>query len=297
MAADFDHFIAIDWSARNRPSPARPSRDAIWLAEATARGRVAVRYFRTRRACLDYLRPRLAGLVARRRRVLVGWDFSFGYPKGLARALRLVEKPAWRAVWALVSDLVRDGADNTNNRFEVGARLNRLTGAPGGPFWGVPTGESGIFLGSKRDFAYPVPTKGAMLPERRLVEEGLPRMQPAWKLAYAGSVGGQSLTGIPYLRELRFAAGRVGERSRVWPFERPLEEGAGVLHAEIYPSLLQLPGRDRIPDREQVRTYVRWLQDRQGAAELAGLLAVPYFLPKKARRRVRRHEGWVLGVE
>ena len=243
----FTHFIAVDWSARNTPSPARPTKDAIWLAEATATGRIRTRYFRTRHACYTYLKQRLISL--RNKQVLVGWDFCFGYPKGFGKALRLTQKPAWRAVWDCISDLIQDSPTNCNNRFQVGAMLNEKVSAPSGPFWGVPVGQSGIFLGSKRDFDYPVPTRKGPLKERRLVETLHPRMQPAWKLAYTGSVGSQSLLGIPYLRRLRDHE-QLAPTSRVWPFEEfsreggaaGWEPGGNIVHAEIYPSLLPPSG-------------------------------------------------------
>ncbi|THH37609.1 hypothetical protein [Neolewinella litorea] len=296
----FDHFIAIDWSARNSPSPAKPSRDAIWIAEATARGRIRCTYFRTRHACHDYLRQRLIRL--RKKRVLVGWDFSFGYPKGLAKALRLKEKPAWRAIWDHISELIQDGPTNENNRFCVGARLNESIMAPSGPFWGVPVGQSGIFLGSKCDFEFPVPTRKCFLEERRFVETLNLRLQPAWKLAYAGSVGSQALLGIPRVRALRDHEQLRGV-SRIWPFESLNVSvgggatGAVILHAEIYPSLLTLPRRKgQILDREQVRSYVAWLQDHQREGTLGQLLDQPWGEKGKIHKRVTEHEGWVLGV-
>jgi hypothetical protein len=313
----FTHFMAIDWSARNKPSPAKPSKDAIWLAEATATGRVRTHYFRTRHACHTYLEGRLLRL--RDKRVLVGWDFCFGYPKGLAKALRLKGKPPWRAVWDFMGNHIADDVKNQNNRFAVGGLLNERIRAPGGPFWGVPTGQSGIFLGSKRDFDYPVPTKRGWLEERRLVERLHPRMQPAWKLAYTGSVGSQSLLGIPYVAKLRDHE-KLRDVSRVWPFEAsagvsvgrgggpsrkpgvsqgaPIAIGAGasIIHAEIYPSLLTLPKRDRITDREQVRSYVKWLQQQQREGKLIDLLRQPWGEEEKVDRRVRGHEGWVLGL-
>ena len=302
----FSHFIAVDYSARNRPSPAKPSRDAIWVAEATATGRVRTHYFRTRQACHDYLRRRLIAL--RNKRVLIGWDFSFGYPKGLAKALRLKSSAPWRAVWDYLAELVEDGADNRNNRFRVGARLNEEMRAPCGPFWGGGRGESGIFLGAKKDFSYPVPTRRALLAERRLVETLHRKLQPAWKLAYAGSVGSQSLLGIPRLLALRDHE-KLREASRIWPFEEWQGGGAAgainngvtkphlLLHAEIYPSLLERTGTDKLTDRAQVRAYVKWLQQRQRAGKLLALLDRPWGTDEKAHRRVTQHEGWVLGIQ
>ncbi len=291
----FDYFFAVDWSARNRPSPVKPSKDAIWVGEASARGRTSTTYFRTRHACAAYLEQKLLRL--RRKRVFVGWDFSFGYPKGLAKALHLPDKPAWRAIWDHLSELVEDDANNRNNRFSVGAMLNERILAPSGPFWGVPVGQSGIFLGSKRDFDYPVPTRKGPLQERRAVEKLNLRMQPAWKLAYTGSVGSQSLLGIPYVRALRDHE-KLRENSHVWPFEEPgADAGAGIVHAEIYPGLLTLPRRSgSILDQEQVRAYVAWLQAHQREDTLTPLLDRPWGPGEKLHKRVTRHEGWVVGL-
>ena len=296
----FDHFIAVDWSARNKPSPAKPTKDAIWIAEATATGRVRTKYFRTRQACCDYLEARLIRL--RSKRVLVGWDFSFGYPKGLAKALRLPGKPAWRAVWDYLAEHVQDGANNENNRFQVGALLNETIQSPSGPFWGVPVGQSGIFLGSKCDFDYPLPTKKGFLQERRYVETLNLRLQPAWKLAYAGSVGSQALLGIPRVRALRDHE-KLRDISRVWPFETAEGEvgagsaGAMIVHAEMYPSLLTVPRRKgQILDREQVKACVARWQDEQREGSLATLFHRPWGDDPKIHKRVVNHEGWILGM-
>jgi len=299
----FDHFLIVDWSAKSAPSPARPSRDAIWVAEGRAgQKRISTRYLRTRYQCVDFLRRRLRRNVKRGRRTLLGMDVIYAYPEGLAKALRLKEKPGWKAIWKLWRELIKDDAKNRNNRFLVGAELNRRIKAPLGPFWGVPTGQSGIFLGPKKDFGYPVVTKRANLAERRRVEARCPGMQPTWKLAYTGSVGSQGLMGIPYLHDLRFGDEQLAPHSKVWPFEtdftaEPLG-GADdlILHAEIWPSLVDRPKRDKIPDREQVRYYLRWLLEHQAAGTLGELFNLPEGLTPKDHKRCVREEGWVLGV-
>ncbi|MFK8163315.1 MAG: hypothetical protein AB8H12_12710 [Lewinella sp.] len=296
----FDHFIIVDWSSRNRPSPVRPSKDAVWVGEGSATGRVTTRYFRTRQACVDYVTRRLGVLHKAGKRVLVGWDFVLGYPKGLAKALKLKKKPPWYRIWKLISRLTLDHSNNANNRFTVGAELNRRISVGSGPFWGVPIGQSGIFLGAKKDFSYPVINKRAVLAEKRLVELRVPKMQPGWKLAYVGSVGSQALLGIPRVHELCFGDTKLASNSYVWPFEtkfaKQLPEGPVVVHAEIYPSLVPLTGKDSITDRAQVRAYVKWLQSEQVSGNLVGWLEGPEGLTKQQRKRVLRHEGWVLGV-
>ena len=296
----FDHFIAIDWSSRAQPSPRKPSRDAIWLAEAPADGKLITKYFRTRQDCASYVEKRLLRLQKADKTVLVGWDFVFGYPAGLGQALKIKKKRPWKHLWRLLSKLVKDKRDNRNNRFAVGAELNRRISVGSGPFWGVPAGQSGIFLGAKKDFSYPVINKRAVLAERRIVERRIPKAQPAWKLAYTGSVGSQALLGLPRVYDLCFRHEKLADYCHVWPYEtrfaRRLPERPCALHAEIYPSLLKVDKKDKIIDRAQVRTYVRWLQEEQNAGRLGGWLAGPEDLSKQERRAVLREEGWVLGV-
>ncbi|TXF88490.1 hypothetical protein FUA23_14485 [Neolewinella aurantiaca] len=296
----FDYFIIVDWSSRAKPSPVKPTKDAIWVGEGKNQGRVTSRYFRTRDAAVDYIEKKLVRLVKNKKRVLVGWDFVFGYPKGLGPALRISKKRPWKGIWKLLEKLIIDKSDNDNNRFAVGAELNRRISLGSGPFWGVPTGQSGIFLGAKRDFSYPVVNKRSVLEERRLVEERVPKMQPGWKLAYAGSVGSQALLGIPRLYRLAFKNKSLKSKSVIWPFQtrfgKAMPKGACVVHAEVYPSMIPLKGKHTIPDRAQVRAYVQWLQDEQKTDSLESWLAGPQDLSKKKRKKVLRHEGWVLGV-
>ncbi|NJC26569.1 hypothetical protein [Neolewinella antarctica] len=298
----FDYFIAIDWSSRATPSPKKPSRDAIWVGEGRATGRVTAKYFRTREGVQLYLKLRLCEMVKRQRRTLVGWDFAFGYPAGLAEALRLGREQPWLRVWELLDQLITDRADNDNNRFAVGNELNgRITGR-NGPFWGVPRGQAGPFLGARKDFDYPVVTEHVRLAERRLVELRAKKMQPPWKLAYTGSVGGQSLVGIPRLHDLAFTDEMLRVTSLIWPFQTDFfaqipATGPLVLHAEIYPSHLVVPREDEILDREQVSTYVKWLRAEQQTGQLERWLTGPINISNRERGQILGHEGWVLGIE
>ena len=298
---DFDYFVVIDWSSRSKPSPKKKSKDAIWVSEGKAAGRMFTRYFRTRHEGILHIRATLLRLVRQKRRVLVGWDFAFGYPKGFAKALRLKKKQGWKSIWQLLDDLVVDDRDNGNNRFTVGGDLNRRITHGSGPFWGVPAGRSGVFLGARKDFEFPVKNKRVSLAELRLVERRNKTMHSVWKLMYPGSVGSQSLVGIPRLCQLTRDK-KLNEHSLVWPFDTdfteslPVDKRPLILHAEIYPSFQKLPGKDKIVDREQVRAYFQWLQREQAMGDLVKHLAGPTDLSKKERKAVLEHEGWVLGV-
>src|SRR5215213_5156067 len=90
----FDAYLAVDWSASSKKSPAKPSRDAIWVGErVVAYDHTPVfepeSYFRTRKACLSHVGDRLRGHRDAGRRVFIGFDFAYGYPAGFAKALGL----------------------------------------------------------------------------------------------------------------------------------------------------------------------------------------------------------------
>ncbi|HEY7356270.1 MAG TPA: hypothetical protein VH590_07380, partial [Ktedonobacterales bacterium] len=269
----FDVYMAVDWSARSVPGPARPTHDALWVAEAlvseldTAE-HAGETYWRTRQACLAHLYARLAHHVQQGRRVLIGFDFCFGYPAGFAAALGLTDDaPPWRRLWNALARLVEDSPTNANNRFAVAAALNeRCMSQEPGPLWGCPVGGSTPLLPA-RSPRFPYQTQqGLMLEQFRQTERCGTGGQPVWKLYGSGSVGGQTLVGIPAICWLRddpaFAA-----LSRVWPFEtgftpNPLSGlRPGIVYAEIYPALVahQLDLMVPIRDQAQVRAMVRWL--------------------------------------
>ena len=316
----FDVYLAVDWSARSAPSPARPSPDSVWVAEHAA-GRIRAPYLRTRHGCARWLRQRLAGHARRGRRVLVGFDFPFGYPRGFAAALGLVapadEHPAppavapWRLIWDELDRLIEDAPDNTNNRFEVAAALNRrCAGDPDrapGPLWGCPPAMAGPWIQATSP-GYPY--RAGRVPLRRLrwAEQHAAGTQPAWKLMGIGSAGSQCLLGIPVVSGLR-SDPELRDLGRVWPFETGAPDpaaGASVLYAEIWPGIVRRHpagagapaggGRPRmIKDEAQVRAVVRWLRSADRSGSLRELLAAPGRLPVSARRDVLAEEGWILG--
>lgn len=289
MTALFDSYVMVDWSAASKPTPARPSPDAIWWCLARRQGAaVSVEvpvYERTRRACIDALKELLRGELAAGRRVLVGFDFPFGYPAGVAA--RITDKPSALALWDWLSDAVQDGPDNANNRFEIAERINALY-AGAGPFWGRPAGWD--FPG--------IPEKGSARhgddhpPERRLVEKVETGAQPVWKLYTTGSVGSQVLLGLPALNALRR---EFAEKLTVWPFETGLKRpDAPIVLAEIYPSMLEPDASEEIKDAGQVKAVVRDYATRDAAGQLAPLFEPP--MGEADRRVVVSEEAWILGA-
>jgi len=140
----------------------------------------------------------------------------------------------------------------------------------------------------------------AGLAERRLAEVRASQAKAVWQLAYAGSVGGQTLTGIPRLEALRhhpWLAGQV----RVWPFEtglKPLAKASDwrILLAEIYPGLLTSLPADEIKDCAQVKALARHFAALDGEGRLSKMFAGDPALSAEERRVAETEEGWILGV-
>jgi precorrin-8X/cobalt-precorrin-8 methylmutase len=284
----FDTFIIVDWSAANVP---RLGRDSIWACRRDAAGETLVNP-PTRHAAQALIAGWLAAAQASGERVLVGFDFPFGYPAGFAARLGLSGTP-WRAVWDEIARLLEDDDKNRNNRFDVAAALNHRVSGGGFPFWGCPAAPIRAHLQGKHHRRH----GSDGLAERRLVDIYIPSAQPCWKLLGAGSVGGQALTGIPVARALRDDP-RWRPHTQVWPFEtglRPSE--APIVMAEVYPSLWAVkPDADETKDAAQVRSVARVLAERDAAGELPALFAGDPALTPAQRRQVENEEAWTLGV-
>jgi len=290
----FDAYLMVDWSANASP---KTGADSIWYAEYRREGRRLARSALanppTRAAATAEITARIAALAKAGRRVLAGFHFPFGFPAGTARKLGLAGIP-WQAIWRLLADSIEDADSNANNRFEVGARLNERMSGAAFPFWGHPPRRSLRHLGPRK----PRPHRPGEPAERRLCDDRAPRAQPVWKLAYAGSVGSQALTGIPRVRQIRNDL-RLAGSSRIWPFETGLADDpdAQVVLAEVYPSLFATDPLDGLPkDAGQVTATARGLGDRDTDGGLARLLAGDPGLSVDERTAVESEEAWILGL-
>jgi hypothetical protein len=292
--AIFEAYVMVDWSAANRP---RQGADSIWICVLTGDAPPQRVNPPTRHAAVAWLERFLGDRLRRPGRILVGFDFPLGYPAGFAVGLGL-PGPPWRAIWHEIADRIEDRADNRNNRFEVAAALNRRLSGDGFPFWGHHPAHDFAGLGRFRPGGY----GDGGLAEMRVTDGWISGPQPVWKLFGAGSVGGQSLTGIPRVRWLR-AHPRLAPVTRIWPFETGLKrldetaDGWRILLAEVYPSIVPAaPEPGQVKDARQVRSVAEHFAalDRGGA--LAPLFAGAPGLNAAERRRVAREEAWILGV-
>jgi hypothetical protein len=290
----FDVYLMVDWSANSAP---KTGADSVWycLFEPTE-SRLFTANPATREQAFDEIRGLLVELVGRGRRTLVGFDFPYGFPLGTAARLGFAEEPAWRVMWDELGLLVEDGADNRNNRFVAAADVNGgMTTGPS-PFWGCPPNHSNEFLHATKPRPWPKD-----IPEFRFADRAVAGPKSIWQLYGAGSVGSQSLLGIPRLAALR-GDETLAAVSCVWPFESdgaapaPAPAGtASVVHAEIYPSLVPPSPFEQTKDAGQVRALAEHFARLDGDGDLAGYFDLTA-LPAASRRAAVGEEGWILGV-
>lgn len=299
MARLFNAYVIVDWSAASKPTKGA---DSIWIGVFKRDVRFRMAFEAHNPATRAEAETLIAGLLddraKRSERALIGFDFNLGFPRGLAAGLKLpAETPPWLAVWNQLHRMVKDKADNTNNRFGVGSEINRrLTGGPF-PFWGVPPKDALTTLQPKKQR----PHGPGDIPEFRHAELAAKGTSPVWKLYYQGSVGGQSILGVPMVRRLKLAR---GDAFKVWPFEtgwKALGEadlaGVDVVAAEVYPSMYKgaaLPGE--VKDATQVRVTAEHFLRLDEAGKLGALFAPAKGTAADVVVDAEREEGWILGA-
>ncbi|PSL20953.1 gephyrin-like molybdotransferase Glp [Shimia abyssi] len=268
----FDTVVMLDWSAGNDRG-AVPKRDAIWTCVARAGIADAPKYHRNRDVVAAYLAALIRDELAAGRRVFIGVDFPFGYPKGFARAVAGSDDPF--ALWDWLEARIED-SPKANNRFDLAGEINQRFGGRG-PFWGNGLKRNIQGLPRRKDL-YVNPFS-----DRRVVEEQAKGAFTCWQLSGAGSVGGQVLMGVPVLTRLRRQfLGHIA----VWPFET-LDKPVALV--EVWPGLInpvvkEAEAQGEVRDAAQVRLMARALS-RLKAERLQAMLDVD-----------GSEEGWILGL-
>jgi precorrin-8X/cobalt-precorrin-8 methylmutase len=283
----FDRYIAVDWSAANTP---KRGKDSIWIGELGPKGRVPSENPPTRHAAMEAIATRLLSARQRGERIMLGFDFVFGYPRGAAAAI--AGSPDWRALWQYLATEVVDAADNGSNRFQLAEAINHRL-ADGPHFWGHPHQHSYADLHPKRPVA-----AYANIPERRAAERYVRSAQPVWKLTGVGSVGSQAMLGIARLEALR-SDPRFAAEIAVWPFETSFADDLGkpIVVTEIYPSLFPVTEADGLPrDRAQVEITTTRFAALDRAGLLGRFLSPPAGLTAEARDILIAEEGWIAGA-
>ena len=301
MARLFDAVIIADWTAAEGKKLGDQS---VWIGVAKRDVRFRL-YTETHnvatRAEGEALLNKLISEHRKRGdRVLVGLDFNFGYPTGTAARLKLDGTP-WSAMWKFIAGNVVDKADNTNNRYQVAAKINRLMTDEAWPMWGAPAKQAQRWLTTTK----PPAGSGADIPEFRATEDAARKgkLQPksVWQMHGAGAVGGQTLVGIPMVRRLLESLGPSGA---VWPFGtgwRALDasdvEPLSALVVEVWPSMFAAkPEAGEYKDQAQVRVTAEALAKMDDAGDLAKAFAPPRDASEALVQQVEQEEGWILGA-
>jgi hypothetical protein len=117
----------------------------------------------------------------------------------------------------------------------------------------------------------------------------------------AGSVGGQTIMGIPAVKRL---VDDLNGKALVWPFQSgwraltpaDVADKEAVI-AEIYPALVAAkPDPGEAPDRAQVRALCDHFAKLDDAGKLGQAFAPPKRLTPEVMETVEREEGWILGA-
>jgi hypothetical protein len=297
----FDAYVMVDWSSKREPALGP---DSIWIAWGWWDGddlredhaNEATRATALRRIG-DLLTVGFAG-----RRVLLGFDFAFGYPCGFASALGLKGLP-WKEILNFFGGKVQDDLHNHHNRDAFAALCNtRINGGGPGPFWGCHQNAAGPALTTCRVGVFNFPYAGLeeyRETERRARENGI-QPQSVWKLNQGVAVGGQTILGIKYIAELH-SQGEMGDRITIWPFETGWLVPGGddrVVVAEIFPSVLPIEDdlAEPVRDLAQVRTCVRHAATLDACDLLEKSFEAPRGLPASRLAAVAQEEGWILFV-
>ena len=217
-----ERVVGVDWSGDQGPGQRRKIWAGVWTATAGSSskdGKVTLESGRSRAELMKWL-VELAGETPR---MMVGFDFSFGFPEWFMRELGIASAPEfWRVV-----------ADGQGERW-----LHK--DCEDGRFWGR--------VGSRRHGKKPAEFCGehahrmlrraeTVLKVRAEIADPLVAARIAgiapksvFQIGGAGAVGTGSLRGMPGLLRLREAG------FRVWPFDEPSLKKPLVV--EIYTRLM-----------------------------------------------------------
>ena len=294
----FGAYVIIDYNAAEGRKTGESS---LWIGVMKRDVRFRLSYEThnpaTRAEGLALLRTLLADLKKRGDRVFLGVDFALGLPRGTAARLALPGE-AWRAMWDFLGKNIVDKPDNSNNRFQVAAKMNRLMTDAAWPFWGCPKSAAQKWLSTLK------PESLGTFPELRLTEEAVRKSKKAqpkslWQMHGAGVVGGQTLLGIAAFRAVLAESG-----GRAWPFETgfgllddAVVDGVPLVLAEIYPAVF--PGTahaGEVRDAAAVRLTAEALAELDDKGELGAMFAAPKALKEAQVAIAETEEGWILGV-
>ncbi|MCZ4299021.1 hypothetical protein [Henriciella marina] len=300
MARLFDAYIIVDWSAASKPALGANS---VWVGALARDARLKFQFQAanpsTRKKARELIQGLVERFVKRGDKVLVGFDFSLGYPSGTAELAGLSrDKPAWQAMHEYLASKVKETDDNSNTRFAVAASLNYAMSKGPLPFWGAPARDRLTTLTSTKGNFEEISLEEYRRVERFVRENYKAKPKSSWQLYGAGSVGSQSVLGIPTVQTLRHSL----PNSKIWPFETGLAamdaetlDETDVVFAEVYPSIVDAkPRPGEVIDQAQVEALARHYYSLDEAGRLGALFGAPETLTSEEITQIEGEEGWIL---
>lgn len=300
MARLFDAYIIVDWSAASKPAQGANS---VWIGALARDARLKFQFQSanpsTRKSARELIQGLAERFVRRGDKVLIGFDFSLGYPAGTAALAGLAQdRPAWQAMHEYLASKIKEKADNSNTRFAVAASLNYAMTKGPLPFWGAPARDRLTTLAATKGNFDDIALEEYRSVERFVRANYKAKPKSGWQLYGAGSVGSQSLLGIPAVYGLRQSL----PNSQIWPFETgfaPLDaealDGTDIVFAEVYPSLIEAkPRAGEVLDQAQVEALARHYYNLDEAGRLGSLFGPPEGLSGEEIAQIAVEEGWIL---
>lgn len=296
----FDAYIFLDWSANSTP---KQGADSLWIAEGYwDQGQLVVcdpLNPRTREEAMAHLLKRINFYLQAGRRVLLGLDFAYSYPKGFFGSFQKIVGDR-KALWLELKERIIDVNNNSNNRFVVANDLNKQMLQP--LFWGKPQRQAYQNL---VNLSAGKPNGLGNINAYRLVEEQLRlkgrRPMSAFQLYGNGSVGSQVLMGIPRLQQLQ---AKFADKFLTWPFDTgwcPQFQTMlrdCVLNCEIWPGVISVENYHPVKDASQMISYVYWAAQEDASGNLCCWFDVPARFSDISAADLmsaKQHEGWILG--
>ncbi|MGA9658960.1 MAG: cobalamin biosynthesis protein CbiG [Asticcacaulis sp.] len=301
MSRLFGAYIIVDYSAAEGKKTGESS---VWIGVMKRDVRFRLSYEThnpaTRTEAISLLKTLMNDLHKRGDRIFLGLDFALGFPRGTAARLNLPQAN-WNGMWEFMGKNIVDKPDNTNNRFQVAAKMNRLMTDAAYPFWGCPKNAAQKWLSTLK------PDSLGDFPELRLTEQATHALKKSahskglWQMHGAGVVSGQSMLGIAAIRTLK---AELGDKAKIWPFETgfgALDEaaldGISTVIAEVYSPLYEgAVETGEVKDATGVRLTATALAEADDKGQLAGLFAAPKALSESDSDVAATEEGWMLGI-
>ncbi|HEY3812890.1 MAG TPA: cobalamin biosynthesis protein CbiG [Caulobacteraceae bacterium] len=299
MARLFGAYVVVTWTAAEGRKTGEQS---LWIGvmKRDVRFRLAYEAHNpaTRAEGEALLRAILADLARRGDRALVAFDFPLGLPEGTSKRLEL---GAWPALWSFMASNVVDKPDNTNNRFAVAAKVNRLMTDEARPFWGAPQRQTQRWMAGTKPADGYGDVREFRRTERATQKLGKAAAKSVWQMQGAGSTGGQALLGIAAAKRI---IDGLGASAAVWPFGTgwraltPADvEPLSALFVETYTPLF--PAKPE-PGEVKSATAVRGVAEALAKLDEAGKLGAAFAPPKSASEKdiaaVEHDEGWMFGA-